>query len=363
MEMVKKTIFWISRILFGATFIFSGFVKLIDPLGTVYKVQDYLMAMNLEMLSPLAYIIAWGLFSAEFLCGFLIFFGIRLREATYLGILFMLAMTPLTLWIAIADPVTDCGCFGDALVISNWETFWKNIVLSALIAYMCIFRSLHKPWLKTKTAWTIAALSFVIPCSYATFSLNYLPVIDFRPYNIGADIEQNMQMPEGAVPDRYETIFIYEKEGNEEQFSFANLPDSTWTFVDQQSTLVKKGYTPPIHDFSIVTLEGDDLTYDILDDTAKTYLCIMYDLNLTRTGLIDKVKQTYIQAREEGSRFIALTASDDAKIYDFIEEYNISYPFALTDPIQLKTMIRANPGIVVIQNGVIIDKWNIATSE
>ncbi len=364
MNVFKKIIYYLCRFLFGATFIFSGFVKCIDPLGTVYKIQDYIVALGLEAFLPIAYFAAWMLFSAELLCGLMIFFGIRPKEGIILGGVFMLAMTPLTLWIALENPVSDCGCFGDALVISNWETFWKNIVLSVMIIALYLLRANYKEYLSKFPAWLTVAAFFLIPCAIASITMHYLPIKDFRPYHIGADIEKQMEIPEGALLDVYKTTFIYENNGEEREFDqteLLNIDYTKWSFVDQKTVLIAKGYEPPIHDFAIVTSDGYDITKEILDDPGRTYLCAMYDLNLTDEDCMQDVNIAYQMAMAEGARFIALTASNDADVANFIAKHNITYPFAMTDPIQLKTMVRANPGIVIVKNGIITDKWNVVT--
>ncbi len=363
MQLTKIIIHWLSRILFGATFVFSGIVKAIDPLGTVYKMEDYFVAMGLEILLPFSYIGAWILFSAEFLCGAIILLGIKPKYGIGLGALFMLVMTPLTLWIALENPVTDCGCFGDALVISNWATFWKNIVLCVLVAALWFTKDVFKEWIRSLTSWLSVAALFLLPCSIASVTMSYLPIIDFRPYHIGADIQEQMTIPEDAKLDVYKTIFIFLKDGVEKEIDETQLAsiDSTWAFVDQKTELIEKGYVPPIHDFSIVTIDGEDITDIVLEDDGRTYLCAMYDLKLADAELGQDIDEVYKLAQSEGARFIALTASDDVEIADWIDKTGAEYDFAITDPIQLKTMVRANPGIVVIEKGIVVDKWNVQT--
>ena len=356
----QSAVFYICCLLFGVTFIFSGFVKAIDPLGTVYKIEDYLVAMHLDALNPLSGVAAFALFSLEFLTGMLILLNIRFREGLILGTAFMAVMTPLTLWIAVANPVTDCGCFGDALVISNTATFWKNVVLCLMVAAMWVFRRAHRRWVSTLPSWLLLVAFLLIPVSVGCYSLHSLPFKDFRPYHIGASIEEGMEMPEGAEPDQYETTFVYMKDGETREFTLADAPynDSTWTFVEQHTELIKKGYTPPIHDFSIITMEGDDVTYDVLDNPGRTYLAVMYDLTKTDRTKAADLESLYLLAQSQGAGFYALTASVDL-IEGYVMETGVTFPFAMTDPIQLKTMVRDNPGVLVIENGIIIDKWNV----
>lgn len=357
---ILKILSLVSRLLVGSTFIFSGFVKAIDPLGTTYKIQDYLEVMGLSFFSELALVAAFALITAEFLAGALLIVNVNLKLGLWLSTLLMVAMTPLTLWIAIENPVTDCGCFGDAIVISNWATFWKNIVLDVLILVIWM---LHKKccrvWLMPIPSCVATALCALIPITIGIHSLCNLPIIDFRPYKIGNDILEGMELPEGAVRDQYRTTFIYSRDGVEQEFELQDAPynDSTWTFVEQRSELIVKGEEPPIHDFSIITLEGDDLTYDILYREGRTYLVVMYDLHKAKTKYLDNVRQLYDKAQTEGAEFLVLTASSDM-IDGFRQEHNLPYQFALTDPIQLKTMVRANPGVVILEGAKVVDKFN-----
>lgn len=356
----KSIIFHLSAILIGALFIFSGFVKAIDPLGTVYKIQDYLEVMHLSALNPLAYIASFALFTAEFVAGAAMLFHINLFSGLIISTALMTAMTPLTLWIALFDPVSDCGCFGDALVISNWVTFWKNIVICALLALMWLWRKQCRfNWLTKMPSWIISSTLIVAIIGYGIHSVNNLPDIDFRPYKIGTNIIDAMQLPEGAQPDVYETSFVYSRNGEERTFTLHDAPynDSTWTFVAQNTRLITKGDEPPIHDFSITSPEGDDLTYEVLESGRRYYIVVMYDLEKTKEKWLDNVESLYRQSLKENAGFIALTASSSL-IDDFKAKHNIEYTFALTDPIQLKTMVRANPGIIVLDGPVIVDKFN-----
>ena len=352
--------FHISRVLVGITFLFSGFVKAIDPLGTTYKIQDYLEVMGLAWFNELALVASFALITAEFLAGALLITNINLKLGLWLSTLLMVAMTPLTLWIALENPVTDCGCFGDAIILSNWATFWKNIVLDLLILAIWLLQCrVYRPWLTSFPSWTLTITFSLITIGMGIHSLNNLPFIDFRPYKIGNDILEGMELPEDAQRDQYRTTFVYSRDGVEQEFELQDAPynDSTWVFVEQRTELIAKGEEPPIHDFSIVTPEGEDLTYDILYSEGRTYLCVMYDLHKAKVKYLDEVRQVYEKSQAEGAEFLVLTSSSDM-IETFKEKHNLPYQFALTDPIQLKTMVRANPGVVVLEGAKVVDKFN-----
>ncbi|MCL2597032.1 MAG: DoxX family membrane protein [Paludibacter sp.] len=357
----------VIRLALSALFIFSGFVKAVDPLGTAYKFADYFHSFDeiithtefFSRLDFLALPFAFVMIAIEFLIGLNLLFKIYPRLTSLFALLFMCVMTPLTLYIYIENPVTDCGCFGDALVISNSATFWKNIVLLAFAIYLFIRRKYIKPLLMP-IAQIISELFLILAIlGFMMWNLTHLPVIDFRPYKIGTNIEQAMTLPENAKSDVYDTKFIYQKNGVQQEFTLENYPknDSTWVFVEQKSTLISKGDVPKIHDFSITDPEHGDITDYILSNEGKTYLVIMYDLTKTSKRGTKKIEKLYQMAQQQGIPFYALSGSGEDEIENFRQKTSVTFPFCSTDPITLKTIIRANPGIVLIGNGTIIDKW------
>ena len=355
----------IARTLLALTFLFSGFVKAVDPLGTVYKIQDYLhegFGGVFQWAIPAAGVAAVCLIALEWLLGIAMLLNVRTQWTSWITLLFYCIMTPLTLYIAIANPVSDCGCFGDALVITNWQTFWKNIILLLLSICLVICRKaipeLFSWWMEIIIA--LAALGSV--AGIMGYSYTHLPQIDFRPYKVGNHIPTLMEIPDDAEVDQYEITLIYAKDGKEQTFTLENYPkgDPEWTFVDQKSVLIKKGYVPPIHDFEIETLEGDYVTQDILESEEPIALVVMYDLTKTDTTQLEKL----MHMNHEYPRVYFLTASGEEEIFAFAEELGwdeeTTYStFCFTDPITLKTIVRANPGVIVVQNGTIIDKYNL----
>lgn len=354
----------VSRTLLGLVFIFSGFVKAVDPLGTVYKIEDYLKAFGgfFTDLLPLAEVAAMILITVEFTLGIMMLCNIRTNWTSWLSLAFYAVMTPLTLYIALTNPVSDCGCFGDAIVLSNWATFGKNVVLVVLvIVLLCTKKALRQTFTNiAELCITLLAIVFVFCWMEVTYK--HLPAIDFRPYKVGNNIPSLMEIPEGAEPDVYDIKLIYAKDGVEQEFSLQDYPkgDSTWTFVDQKSVLVKKGYEAPIHDFEIVTMDFDDITYDILESEEPQTLVVLYDLAKTDRQQMDKLMA--ILHAQPNVHF--LTGSGEEEIVAFAEELGwdeetMMSTFCYTDPVTLKTIVRANPGVIVIQNGTIIDKYNI----
>ncbi|MBF6628450.1 MAG: DoxX family protein [Proteiniphilum sp.] len=364
-----KLLLVLSRIIVGATFLFSGFVKAVDPLGFTYKIQDYLIETGLTQLFPLALPAALLMVVAEFSLGAFLLLGIYRRWTTRMTALFMLFFTPLTLWIALANPVEDCGCFGDAFIISNWQTFFKNIILLAGAMLLLVRRERITPLFSSKMASAAALFTLLFALLFALHNLYRLPLFDFRPYRIGANIPRQMFVdPEKA--DVLETIFIYAKDGEEKEFTEENYPwnDSTWTFVDMRTDLVKKGEKPAIEDFAIESLyfdaadglwqTGGEITDMILNEPSYTFLMIAYSLDEMSERHLDRFKELHGYARERGFPFylVTSTAADHVGLWE--EEHQTGFQFTHADERVLKTMIRSNPGLMLLKEGNVVNKWD-----
>ncbi|MDE5676679.1 MAG: DoxX family protein [Phocaeicola sp.] len=352
----------ICRFLLAVVFIFSGFVKAVDPLGTQYKIQDYLEAFGLASLIPafLPFLVSVLQAMVEFCLGGYLFFGIRRRITTLSVLIIMSVMTPLTLWLAFSNPISDCGCFGDAVTLTNWETFGKNVVLLAAAVSIFKWGNRITPLLTRRFDWLVAMYTFLYITGMALYCYRELPVFDFRPYHIGADIRRGMEIPEGVEPTVYETRFVLQKDGKKKEFTLEDYPDSTWTFVDSRTIVKKQGYEPPIRDFSIIRQEdGEDMTEEILNDDNYTFLLVAHQLRLADDSTIDLINELYDYSVEYGYKFYCLTSSSDNDIEEWQERTGAEYPFCLMDDITLKTMIRSNPGLMLLKEGVVINKWSV----
>ena len=361
LQKATKILLEIARILVGLTFVFSGFVKAIDPLGSTYKFEDYFTAFGgfFEHLTPIAFPAAIALSTLELLIGICFLLKIKIKVMSVVALLFMAVMTPLTLYIALKNPVTDCGCFGDAIILGNWTTFYKNLVLVALILLVLIFNRQFRNLFMPKVEWAIVVLTAIVGVGLSVHGFRHQPMIDFRPYKVGLNIQEKMVVPEGAVGDKYETTLIYKKDGQQQEFTIENYPkDSTWTFVEQKTTLVSKGFTPPIHNFSIVDQKLNDITEYVLTYKGTVNLLCMYDLSKTSLKGAEAAETLYQKIKASGAPFYALTASSDEEIDAFRSKTGATYPFCKTDPITLKTIVRGNPAMMTIKNGTIIGKWN-----
>ena len=351
----------VCRFLLAVVFLFSGFVKANDPMGTVYKVQDYFEVWGLAGWNSgfVPYLIAWIMAVVEFTLGSYMLFGIRRRLASISCLLFMVVMTPLTLWLAVANPISDCGCFGDAIHLSNWDTFWKNIILLlASIAVVFRSRSIFK-LVTDKMDWLVAMYSTVFIFLFTYFTLSHLPVFDFRPYHVGADIKAGMEIPDGVKLPVYETIFTYQKDGIQKEFTIDNFPtDSTWKFVESKTILKEAGYEPPIKDFVVISNDdGFDITDEILN-SDYVFLLVSPWLENADDSSMDLINEVYDYSLDYGYKFYCVTASSDEAISRWQDYTGAEYPFATMDEITLKTIIRSNPGLVLLKNGRVIKKWS-----
>ena len=350
----------ICRAILGLTFIFSGYVKATDPLGSQYKIHDYLEALGLASFIPdwLTLIMAIGLAAVEFSMGIFTLFAMRRHATSKLMLAFMAMMTAITVWIAIANPVSDCGCFGDAIILTNVETLIKNIVLLACSVMIFIYPQKMVRFISRPAQWIAVNYTVLFSIVSSILSLYLLPPFDFRPYYIGADIAKGMEIPEGAEQPEFETTFVLEKDGKKQTFTIDNYPDSTWTFVDSKTVQTKQGYVPPIHDFNMEDAEGNDITADILEHKGYTFLLISPHLENADDSNFGEIDQIYEYAKENNIPFYCLTASTDKGRQHWQDITGAEYPFLTTDETTLKTIVRSNPGLLMLKGSKIVGKWS-----
>lgn len=323
----RDNVLWIvvntCRLVVSATFIFSGIVKLIDPVGTQYKIEDYLIAMGLDGPSATALlVVAVVLAMLEFCLGIYLFFGIRRRFTTYTILAFMLVYTPLTLWLALTNAVGDCGCFGDAVVLTNWQTFWKNVAL--LVGAVILFwrGNLLKRFISESAQWLISLYTIIYSGFLAALCLYAEPVIDFRPYHIGQDMRAAMEWPEDPE----------------------ELPEIPSFLIG------------PIGPMSPMGPSLD--TETLLADTSYTFLLVSPHLEDADDANMERINAIYDYALDGGYGFWCLTASDEEGIRRWQDLTGAEYPFAFVDELTLKTMARNNPALLLLHDGTIVGKWS-----
>lgn len=360
MKLLKRCISLVCRLILGVVFLFSGFVKAVDPVGTGIKITDYLEAFSMDFLLPMAMPLAFLLIAVEFIIGFNLFFNLQLRATAWAAVLFMLVMTPVTLYLAIANPVSDCGCFGDAIVLTNWQTFFKNVVIDVLLVLLLFMMKYEYPLLSGWAQCVMMLIPLGIVLGISLYSYCHLPIIDFRPYKVGNSIKEGMSIPEDAPVSEYNVSFIYEKDGVQQEFTMENYPwnDSTWVFVEQKSQLVKQGYVPPIHDFTMENADGEDITEDVLDREGYTLLVVCSRLEKSNAKHWKELEALRKSAARVGVPMIGMTATYSEDVEAYKRTNRIVIPFVATDEITLKTIIRSNPGLVLLKGDVVAGKWH-----
>ena len=346
------------RFTLALVFAFSGIVKAVDPMGTVYKLADYAEAFGLTipfglLASGSMLLIIW-----EYMMGVCLFFGLYRRFHLSLMMLFLVIMTPFSLYLAIHNPVSDCGCFGDAIVLTNWQTFGKNVALLLMAIITLIGNKYICRVISERLQWLVFVYTAISIVAFIPYSLRHLPVVDFRPYHVGANIIEGMTIPEDAPQDEYETLFVLEKDGEQRTFTFDNYPDSTWTFVSRENRLVSKGYVPPITDFYLTNLDGEDLTWEVLEQPGYTFFVVAPNLKRTDEGMLDVINDLYDYAKVNDYAFYMLTSSGSDIIDEWTDHTGAAYSYLQADEILLKTMIRANPGLMLLKDATVIGKWS-----
>jgi len=358
MRLVKN----LCRIIVGIVFIYSGFVKGIDPLGSDYKFTDYFNAFGMGWMNATTLFFSFALSLTEFLIGIALLFNLWVSRMAWGSLLFMAFFTPLTLVLALTNPVSDCGCFGDAMILTNWQTFWKNIILLLLAIMIFMYRKEYKSSLPLVGQFSFLALAGAGMLCLSVYCYRHLPVLDFRPYAVGKNITEGMRLPEGAEPDQYEVTLKYKNKqtGEVQSFTEENYPwqdTLNWEYESSSERLVKKGYITPIHDLIIEHPTLGNITEEILEDDNHTILAVAYNLTQSDMQYQPAINRLAEYAQEKGIRFYGLTSSSERDIETYKKRYHVPYEFCTADEIQLKTMIRSNPGVIILREGTILDKW------
>lgn len=347
-----------SRIFVGILFIISGLIKLNDPLGFSFKLEEYfsLGVLNLPFLEPHALAIAIFVVILEVLLGVMLLVGFWPKITTYSLLGMIVFFTFLTFYSAYFNKVTDCGCFGDAIKLTPWESFTKDVILLVLIVILVIgvkyIRPLFKKWVRNLL---VVDLSLVLCIVFCYYVLNHLPVKDFRPYKIGANIQEGMEIPENAPKAVYEYAWKFKVDGEEKIFTTkGEYPSVDGEFIEVETTEIQKGYEPPIHDFSIEK-NGEDVTQEMLNE-PKLITVIAYDLAKSDLEAFVDVQEFTEKALEKGYTVIGMSASSEKQGEALINEFNLDFEFYFTDETTLKTIVRSNPGILVLNRGTIVQK-------
>ncbi|MBN2639920.1 MAG: hypothetical protein JXR65_12630 [Bacteroidales bacterium] len=351
-------VFLLLRLFLGLVFLFSSFVKGVDPIGTAYKVEDYLMAFGWNFFIRYALVISYGVILLEFLMGITLMSKAFLKQALWVTLLTMVFFTGLTYMDATKNMVSDCGCFGDAVKLSNWETFYKNIVLLIVVIVLIIgqykfrFHGLRAG--KSALSLFFAAVVFV---SFMSYNLNHLPVIDFRPWKVGQEFySQKENKPKVYVS------YKNKKTGEVKEYLFPNYPwrDSTWmkqwVFVGQR-TIVDNYQSPSLFIQDSLGADGFD---DVFVAKGFHLVVVSFDIRLSETEGFKKLASLMPLLQKEDVSVVLLTSSDRSVTKEMLSNYGINIPVYFADEVTLKAIIRSNPGLILLHNGILQNKWAVA---
>jgi uncharacterized membrane protein YphA (DoxX/SURF4 family) len=347
----------LSRMLIGILFIFSGFVKVVDPMGTVFKMEEYMVAYGTEWAIPLVPAAAILMIALEFVCGFFAIFNIKPRSTFVLIALMMAGYTVLTFLDALNNPVSDCGCFGDAIIMTNWQTFYKNLIIDAvLLAILLNFK-----YIRTRQSnmrqFAIGGFIVVMTLGAEIYTYFHLPIIDFLPWKVGAKT-----MMEDRLPVKHFLTYKNSQTGEEQEFLFddisSQLVDSTWnvtwSFVSRRDV----DPNPKPHNLRIINNDGDDVTGDYLEADHPVFIVTVYNIERWHSGALPQLNQLYHDATDNGYNFVMLVDKKKKKIEIFVREYDIEFPVYTGDGTELKMMNRSNPGVTLIENKTVKQKWS-----
>lgn len=347
----------IARVIVGMLFIISGLIKLNDPMGFAFKLQDYFdpSVLNLTFLIPYALTLAIVIVVFEVLIGIMLLLGVARRFTLWSLIGMILFFTFLTFYSAYFNKVTDCGCFGDAVKLTPWQSFYKDVVLLILIVLLYVGRKYLQPVLNKRVRAFVVFLTIVISIAITYYVLDNLPIIDFRPYKVGVNILEGMEYPENAEEAVYNYHWWFNVDGVEKVITTqGSYPEVEGEFLRVDTEQISEGYEPPILDFSIEK-DGEDYTSEFLN-SPKLVMIVAYDLELASDVGMSKLSDMVKEARNNGYEVIALSASNVEKAASVKEEFDLPLEFYFCDETALKTIIRSVPGVVVLHGGTIVDK-------
>ncbi|MEH6747560.1 MAG: BT_3928 family protein [Maribacter arcticus] len=352
-----KYLVGVVRIFVGILFIISGFIKLNDPVGFSFKLEEYFSqgVLDLPFLTPYALAISILVVVVEVMVGVMLILGYKRKITVWTLLAMIIFFTFLTFYSAYFNKVTDCGCFGDAIKLTPWESFTKDVVLLILILIIYAGRKYITPLVKPHTVKAALMVSLLACIGYVYYVLNHLPVIDFRPYEIGKNIEEGMSVPENAPKAIFEYKWKFNVNGNEEIYiTNGAYPTVDGEYIDVETKEMQAGYEPPVHDFT-VEQEGEDFASSLLQE-PKLVMVIAYDLRKSNLDVFKEIKSVAEKALKAGYKVIGMSASGPDQTTFLKKEYGLGFDFYFTDETTLKTIVRSNPGVLVLEKGTIKQK-------
>jgi len=358
------------RIFTGLLFIFSGFIKANDPTGFGYKLQEYFEVFHLTAFNEYATAIAVVICGFEILLGALLLFGVYANLVAWGLLLLILFFTFLTFYSAFFEVVTSCGCFGDAIPLTPWQSFSKDLVLLVLILIIFFYRKQIRSIIKgSGNQFVVTLITAIVSLGIGVYTVNYLPFIDFLPYKIGNNLPSLMVLPEGKEADVFEQLYTMKnkktgetKKVNDKIYMADKLwEDESWEIIGEpESRLVKKGYDIPIPDLLITDADGVDHTQEIIANPYYNVIIVAKDLSSTNIDALQRINQTVTQMTKDynGLRVVLLTASASKDAQYLSDKMQLIAEIYYADLIPLKSMVRANPGVILLKGGNVMGKWH-----
>jgi uncharacterized membrane protein YphA (DoxX/SURF4 family) len=365
---MKNGLVWFCRIAVGLLFIFSGLIKINDPLGFSYKLEEYFEVFHTTFLNSFAVGLAIILCALEIILGFALLIGVRVKQVAWGLLLLIIFFSFLTFYSAYFKVVQTCGCFGDAIPLTPWQSFSKDLILLLLILVLFKNRDGIKPLFNAKTNDRLLVASVIISLGFGVYTYSYLPVIDFLPYKIGNNILEEMKTPPGAQPDEYEVTYSLQNKKtsatktmtDKEYLKTEIWKDNDWIIVgNPESKLVKKGFTPKITDLNIQDAQGNNYTQELLSSPYYQLYIVAYNLKATNKKAVNRINALAANLTQHYNvRTIFLTSNSPTDAAAFAKEHRLISEIFYADGVPLKSMVRANPGLILIKNGTVINKWH-----
>jgi uncharacterized membrane protein YphA (DoxX/SURF4 family) len=359
---------WIARIFVGLLFIFSGLIKANDPLGFAYKLQEYFEVFHITFLDGLALTIAIVLCALEMILGFALLIGVRGKQVAWGLLLLIIFFAFLTFYSAYFKVVQSCGCFGDAIPLTPWQSFSKDLVLLLLIIVLFKNRAKINPLFTPKTSDRLLIIATVLALGVGLYTYNFMPVLDFLAYKVGANIPDEMKTPPGALPDEFEQTYHLKNKAtgatkvmNDKEYIKSNIwKDNNWQIVgDPESRLIKKGFTPKIQDLAIYDGQRNDYTNELLTNPFYSLVIVAWDLNDANEDAINRINALAMNLTQNyNMRTVLLTSSSVTWAENYGKQHHLVSEIFYADEVPLKEMVRSNPGVILLKNGTIINKWH-----
>jgi uncharacterized membrane protein YphA (DoxX/SURF4 family) len=365
---MKNGLIWFCRIAVGLLFILSGLIKANDPLGFSYKLEEYFEVFHMTWLNGFALSLAIILCALEMILGFALLVGVRAVKVVWGLLLLIIFFAFLTFYSAYFKVVQSCGCFGDAIPLTPWQSFIKDLILLLLVLVLFVNRKSIKSLANAKTGDNLLIGAAIVSVGFGLYTYNFLPVVDFLPYKIGANILQEMQTPAGATPDEFEITYSLKNKKTKETKTMTDKEylksgiwkDTNWLVQgNPESRLVKKGFEPKIRDLNIQDAQGNNYNQELLSSPFYSLVIVAYNLEATHTDAVNRINALTMNLTQNyNTRTILLTSNAPASAQKFAKDHKLVSEIFYADGVPLKTMVRSNPGIILLKNGTVINKWH-----